>query len=85
MPSSTLKQLMDADIKQSNALLNRYSRSSSLPKHERKANEPHVCQYRRDRVARRLLQLDGAGMVKRLVSTAGAIRVNVENQVKGND
>jgi hypothetical protein len=77
MPSSTLQQLVAADLKQSNALLLRYNSSSSLRGRERNDNRPKVCAYRRDRVALRLMGLNGMQLVDHI---SGLFRANIQQR-----
>ncbi|MDI3438319.1 hypothetical protein QLG07_02455, partial [Erwinia sp. V90_4] len=66
---TTAQQLIHHDIAQSNHIMQRYYKSSSLPFIEKRKHKPEVCKYRRDRVLHaimnremeRVLRIIGAG------------------------
>lgn len=53
---TTAQQLIHHDIVQSNRIMQRHYKSSSLPLTEKRKHEPEVCKYRRDRVLHAIMQ-----------------------------
>ncbi|APJ59105.1 DUF7301 family protein [Escherichia coli] len=66
---STLADLIHADMSEDGARRNRYWKSSSLPACERFNHRPKPKRSRRDKVLKKLMQINMAGFV-RFVSEA---------------
>lgn len=65
MASSTISQLLSADIEQDVALCKRYYKSSNLPNGEKRKHAPTYMQFRRDRVMAKLMWLESQVAVKK--------------------
>ena len=66
--SSTIQELMGSDLAHGQALMRRYYKASSLPIGEKNINAPKVCQFRRDKVMRRLINLQLTSLAKALLN-----------------
>ncbi|EFA4854917.1 DUF7301 family protein [Escherichia coli] len=61
---STLADLIHADMAEDGARRNRYWKSSSLPVYERFNHRPKPKRSRRDKVLKKLMQINMAGFVR---------------------
>lgn len=69
---STIQELTGADMEQGNSLHRRYWNSSSLPIRERRKHRPSLCNYRRDRVLRKIMKNEMAALAKKIQSALEA-------------
>lgn len=65
---STIQELTGADMEQGRALYRRYWNSSSLPIRERRNNRPSLCNYRRNRVLRKIMKNEMSALAKNIQS-----------------
>lgn len=65
MASTTISQLLSADIEQDIALCRRYYQSSNLPNGEKRKHAPNYMQFRRDKVMAKLMWLESQVAVKK--------------------
>lgn len=63
---STIQKLTGSDMQQGHALMRRYYISSSLSLFEKTINAPKVCQFRRDKILKRLINLQLAALARKL-------------------
>lgn len=66
MASTTISQLLSADIEQDIALCRRHYQASNLPNGEKRKHAPNYMQFRRDKVMDKLMWLESQFSIKKL-------------------
>lgn len=64
---STIQELMGSDMTEGRARMRRYWSSSSLPAREKHVNAPKLCDWRRDKVLRKLMKNEMNALSRRLM------------------
>lgn len=68
---STMSELLHSDLVCCRNIMGRYFKSSSLSIGERQRNKPKVCQFRRDKVLRKLIKIQMNYITSRATDSAG--------------